>query len=149
MPDDVTNVQSEAEAPKKILLIDDDDDEAFLFGEALKDTGLSANYKRIRNVGEIDAFPNPDIIFLDLNMPYKDGIETLPEIKANENLVAIPLIIYSTSKSKASINASYEGGATRYFVKAHEYDETVCKLKEVCSTDWDTEKRCGKEEFVI
>jgi CheY-like chemotaxis protein len=119
--------------PCTILLADDDAEDRQLFKEALDETKkadlviakdgldlMSILYKMVKL---------PDAIFLDLNMPRKDGHECLREIKKNEKFTGIPVIIYSTTKSKAQIDASYDEGANLYITKP----DSFTKLKQVIS----------------
>lgn len=133
--------------------MDDDPEEAFLFNETLKDTRLQIEFTSVRNSGELISFlqthPRPDIIFLDINMPYQDGIETLAKIKSDTHFSSIPVVIYSTSKSKVSINASYEGNAELYFVKPLDVEETVQQLKYIITINWKNYKRGSRQDFVI
>ncbi|MBB4801552.1 CheY-like chemotaxis protein [Flavobacterium nitrogenifigens] len=69
----------------------------------------------------------PDVIFLDLNMPRKNGIECLIEIKENEKLKHLPVIIFSTSLDSEIVNNLYQKGASYYIRKPGEFS----KLKTV------------------
>ncbi|MEI6508412.1 MAG: response regulator [Bacteroidota bacterium] len=111
----------------EILLIEDNPGDARLTLEALKDgkiknnlhivyDGLEATdflYKRNKYV---DA-PRPDLIILDLNLPKKNGLELLEEIKVDENLKSIPVVILTISKSEEDILRSYNLHANCYLIK--------------------------------
>lgn len=58
----------------------------------------------------------PDVLFLDLNMPRKNGFECLSEIKSNSKLVHLPVIVFSTSFEQSVVNSLYENGA-QYFIR--------------------------------
>lgn len=71
----------------------------------------------LRKEGDYADAPTPDVIFLDLNMPRKDGREVLADIKADERLKKIPVVIFTTSDSKFDVSKSYDGGADCFLTK--------------------------------
>ena len=116
-------------APLKILLADDDPDDRYFFEEALKDI-LQPTHLSVLNDGEQlmqqltnEAYELPDILFLDLNMPRKNGFECLSDIKLNPRLKELPIIIYSTSFHKKIADMLYNHGATYYISKPFEISE--------------------------
>lgn len=100
-----------------ILLAEDDDDDSFLFKYALEDLSLAFELTIVHNGEELLELlnnknrPLPNSLFLDLNMPRKNGMECLSEIKNNERLKHIPVIIFSTSISPEIVNQLYKNGA--------------------------------------
>ncbi|NIG56842.1 response regulator [Chitinophaga sp. Cy-1792] len=107
----------------RFLLVDDDDDDAFLFGEVLQQIAPDTSFESISNGQEaLDRLKNgtidiPDIIFLDLNMPRMDGRECLIELKKDEQLKKIPVIIYTTSSLHSDIQQTLENGALSFVTK--------------------------------
>ncbi len=106
-----------------ILLADDDKDDRFLFEKALKDIAVAFQLTTVSD-GErlMDHLLNrsvslPDVIFIDLNMPRKNGSECLVIIKQNEKLKHIPVIIYSTSLHDVIAELLYQNGAHYYLQK--------------------------------
>lgn len=137
-----------------VLFVDDDADEYYLFKEALEQSFLSVQILRAKDGRHLLTLLSgdtlPDIIFMDVNMPHKDGIETLSEIKANSQLSNIPVIIFSTSKNLAQINTCYQKGAHFYVVKPERFDDITRMVKKVFSVDWKTNvTQPSKQEFVI
>lgn len=117
-----------------ILLAEDDEDDAFFFKETIQglmnemeltivENGVLA-MKHLQHNIEV-----PDFIFLDLNMPLKDGIECLKEIKNIDNLKAVKTIILSTSSNASQIQKCYELGADLYIVKPSSFKELKGTLK--------------------
>lgn len=116
--------------PFTILMAEDDPDDQYLVREAFDEVYLR-NPLVIVNDGEelmdylhrrgqyvsLEGEPYPGIILLDLNMPRKDGREALKEIKSDENLRRIPVIVLTTSKADEDILRSYDLGANSYIVK--------------------------------
>jgi len=124
-----------------IMLADDDEDDRQFFTEALSSIAPSLKLT-IVNDGEalIQKLKNftselPDFIFLDLNMPYKNGIECLKEIKSEEVLKNIPVLIYSTSKNHDQIETTYRNGANMYIQKPDNFEGIIRVLETIFSFD--------------
>lgn len=114
----------------EILLADDDSVDRELFSEALKSTRVKHRLIEVGGGEEVFTHLNsnhgkPDLIVLDLNMPVKDGRETLRELKANKIFKCIPVIILSTSNSHFDIRYSYEYGASLFLTKPHSFHDLV------------------------
>jgi CheY-like chemotaxis protein len=107
----------------QILLADDDDDDRLFFIEAMIQTGLNLIINVAKNGFELmsllknEKMKRPDVIFLDLNMPLKNGMECLQEIKSDDNLKDIPVIIFTTSGSKEQVDLTFNSGANLYIKK--------------------------------
>lgn len=117
-----------------LLLADDDEDDCDFFREALGETAIKADLSMVHdgvqlmNYLENNDLKNfPDVVFLDLNMPRKNGIECLTEIKENKKLRSLPIIIFSTSLDSEIVNNLYQKGASYYIRKPGEFS----KLKSV------------------
>jgi len=119
----------EQPVPFNILLADDDVDDYTFFKEALKDFPLATNLTWLHNGEELmqhlanEATEIPDILFLDLNMSRKNGFECLSEIKLNERLKDLPIIIYSTSFHNVIAHKLHKNGANYYISKPSEISE--------------------------
>lgn len=111
-----------------IFLADDDQDDCLLFKEALEELSLPVELTIVNNGEQLmealnkDA-PLPDILFLDLNMPRKNGFECLSEIKQSEKLKGLPVVILSTSFNQNIINQLYTQGAQHYIRKPNEFSK--------------------------
>lgn len=109
-------------APFNVLLADDDIDDCGFFEEALLNFPLATNYNCVHNGEQLmnllagNEAVLPHVIFLDLNMPRKNGFECLEEIMLHSRLKLIPIIIYSTSLEKEVVNKLFMNGA-RYFIR--------------------------------
>ena len=102
------------------------------------------------NLLNADANKLPDILFLDLNMPRKTGHECLLEIKLNDYLKELPVIIYSTSLNSDIVNSLYESGANYYVRKPGDFSELKKVIFEVLTiTSQNDPQQRSKEKFVI
>lgn len=111
-----------------ILLVDDDVIDRELFVEAIAKTLIKCSIEQASGGEEAIAYlkntpKHPNMIVLDLNMPLKDGRETLREIKAHKDLKYIPVMILSTSNSHFDVQQSYESGASLFMEKPHDFDK--------------------------
>ena len=117
--------------PLTILLADDDEEDRELARDALQDSRLANEMKFVfdgqdlldylRHEGrwagpDVDA-PRPGIILLDLNMPKMDGREALAELKADESLRRIPVVVLTTSKDEADVLSTYDLGVSSFITK--------------------------------
>ncbi|MCF0069112.1 response regulator [Dyadobacter sp. CY261] len=121
---------------QNILLIDDDEDDQEIFLTALECTGkpvqctvLDSARKAFNQItkGELET----DLIFLDLNMPLMNGQQFLAEIKKDEKLRKIPIVILSTSSNAATIEQVKQLGAGQFFTKPGRFEDLVAILDEV------------------
>jgi CheY-like chemotaxis protein len=110
-------------------LADDSPDEHFLFIHTIKGIDKNITVSTVTNgeelIDRLDKIsPNlPDMIFLDINMPLKNGKESLADIRQNETLKDLPIIIYSTSDEKKDIEETYALGANLYIKKPQDFIE--------------------------
>jgi len=138
-----------------ILLADDDMDDNLYFARALKSVSFLTKIKIVEDGEKLMSYlekkkPNfPDILFLDLNMPRKNGFECLTEIKANENIEDFPIIIYSTSLNKSVAEECYEKGA-KYYIKKGEFHDLIKHLELVLEKFVNNNlERVTKDQFAL
>lgn len=111
----------------RILLADDDVDDCDFFKDALGELEIAASLTvvgdgvQLMNFLALEGKNFPSALFLDLNMPLKNGHECLLEIRAIDKLKFMPVIIYSTSFNTDVVNALYSSGATYYIRKPAEF----------------------------
>ena len=89
----------------------------------------------LNRTGVFTDAPRPDLIFLDLNLPRKDGREVLAEIKGNNDLRRIPVIVLTTSESDMDVKKAYELHANCYIRKPTDLDEYLAVVK-ACESFW-------------
>jgi len=123
----------------EILLIEDNPGDVRLTIEALKESKIVNNLHVVDDGIEALSFlkkegiykdkPRPDLIILDLNLPKKDGREVLAEIKSNDSLKQIPIVILTTSEAEEDIIKSYELHANCYITKPVNMEQFIKVVK--------------------
>lgn len=118
-----------------ILMVEDNPGDARLTTEALKENKLANDLHHVLDGVEAMAFlrregqyadaPRPDIVLLDLNLPRKDGREVLAEIKADPELMHIPVVVLTTSEAESDILRSYKLHANCYITKPVDLDKFI------------------------
>lgn len=118
------------------LLADDDSDDRMFFRMVLKTLAPEMKFSAVEDGEELMGFllknqsRLPDVLFLDVNMPRKNGAECLREIKQNEKLKNLPVIIYSTSLHEDMADKFYNAGA-HYYIKKGDLDDLEKFLKKI------------------
>ena len=136
----------------KILLAEDDLSDYEFFGEALEKISDTFKVTWVKNGLDCMAFlksNQPDLIFLDLNMPGYNGKDCLKFIKANETLAEVPVVIYSTSHYIKDIDACFKMGAHYYIVKPADHNQLVNNLKQVINKLDNSLDRPCQQNFVV
>ncbi|RYY88485.1 MAG: response regulator [Chitinophagaceae bacterium] len=126
-------------AIQKILLVDDDPDDAFLLEKALAELPLPIKFHSIEDSDEALAavtLHKPDLIFMDMNMPKRNGLECLQALQAEPALRAIPVILYSSSEQANLVESAYAQGATLFFRKPSTFLGMVSALTAIVEMDW-------------
>ncbi|TGD56662.1 response regulator [Flavobacterium humi] len=125
-----------------ILLADDDEDDRTFFRDAFAEIKINANVNVVHDGEELMSYLKrtdiilPHILFLDLNMPRKNGLECLAEIKQLEHLNDMAVAIYSTSASEKDIEESFVRGANIYIKKPNDFDSLIKTLNIATTINW-------------
>ncbi len=132
----------------RILLIEDNPAEARLTMEALHEAGVEhelftvgdgeAATAYLRREGGYEGVKRPDLIFLDLNLPRKDGREVLRDIKGDPLLASIPVIVITNSRAPEDIDQVYQLRANCYLVKPPDLDDFFNMMGRVVDFWWNT-----------
>ncbi len=143
------------EAPLRILLADDDKDDRFFFHKALRklDFPFEVDYAEdgeqlMSYLSKKIANQLPYVLFLDLNMPRKNGSECLLEIKQNKELTSMPVIIYSTSLHRDTADFLYKNGA-HYYIKKCDFDQLLLIIKTVLALLLENKVQPTRDNFVL
>ena len=121
--------------PVEILLVEDNEGDVGLIEEVFEEAKINNNLHVAEDgeeailylhcEGKFSGSPRPDIILLDLNLPKKDGREVLKEIKEDDNLKNIPVVILTTSNAENDILVAYDLHANAYVTKPLNFDQFI------------------------
>jgi len=118
-----------------IVIAEDDKDDFLLLKEALENVLPKFNLNHLRDgntfLKSLSKDSDPDLIFLDLNIPKKNGIECLIELRQQKKLQTTPVIIYSTSSDVEDIDRCYKNGCTLYLVKPTSFKDLVIQIRKI------------------
>jgi CheY-like chemotaxis protein len=145
-----------ANKPLNIVLAEDDEDDRFFFKEAIDKVKVKTILTMVNDGVELMDYLNspenarPHIVFLDLNMPRKGGIECLEEIRANKEYNDLTVAIYSTSASDNDIEETFVKGANIYIRKPNDFKILQKVISEVLSINWQYHTSgLNKDHFVL
>lgn len=138
-----------------IILADDDDDDCDLFKEALEELlivprlTIAKDGQQLMNVLHRHDLELPDILFLDVNMPLKNGIECLQDIRETEKLKNLPVIIFSTSAQQWALERVYELRASIFILKPNSFLKLKDVIRDVLTTDWRKSPQLSRADFLL
>ena len=142
--------------PLHVLLADDDEDDRLIFKDALEEVKVKTRVTIVNDGVQLMDYllqadnELPSIIFLDLNMPRKGGMECLQDIRNNRNLKNLTIAIYSTSASEEDIEDTFIKGANIYIKKPNDFTSLVRILSEVITINWQYHTSdLNKDNFVL
>jgi DNA-binding response OmpR family regulator len=129
---------------KRIFLAEDDEDDFILFQDAISEHKETITLYWLKDGEELMIALKrknpemPDMLFLDINMPRKNGFECLTEIRQDKNLAHLPVIIFSTSNDNALVTWMYNAGANCYLCKPTDFRKLKQNIETALSMDWKT-----------
>lgn len=139
-----------------IMLADDDEDDRLFFKEAFKEVKIQYILSTfndgvvLMDYLNVKENPLPDIIFLDLNMPRKGGLECLKEIRQDKRLKNISIAIYSTSSSDQDVEDTFVAGANVYIKKPNDFARLKKILTDVVHLNWQyVTDGLNKDSFIL
>ncbi|MEP6645886.1 MAG: response regulator [Saprospiraceae bacterium] len=144
------------QSPLHVLLADDDEDDRLIFRDALEEVKVKTRLTIVKDGIQLmeylkhaeDDFPG--IVFLDLNMPRKGGVECLREIRNDKKWKNLSVAIYSTSASEGDIEDTFIKGANVYIKKPSDFASLVKVLEEVITINWQYHNSdLNRENFVL
>jgi CheY-like chemotaxis protein len=138
-----------------ILMADDDEDDRYFFAAALKTLAIPTKLvtvddgERLIDYLTRDKTGSPDLLFLDINMPRKNGYECLLEIKSNTGIKDFPVIMYSTSLKDVMADVLFQNGA-HYYLRKGDVKELEKYLGIILTKFREQHfQRPSREEFVL
>ncbi len=139
-----------------ITLADDDEDDRLFFTDAFDEIKITTRVSTFNDGVYLMDYLNsedallPNVLFLDLNMPRKSGLECLKEIKQNPKFKDIAITIYSTSASEEDIENTFVQGANIYIKKPSDFKTLKKVLSEVVTINWQYHTNSmNKENFLL
>lgn len=119
-----------------IWLVDDDADDCMLLEDAIKEIGAKLLVECVADgaalLNKLQQAPHlPDILFLDVNMPLKNGMECLAEIKRDERFNQLPVVMWSTSGQPETVKRAHLLGARLFMKKPHNFNNLKSLLREI------------------
>jgi CheY-like chemotaxis protein len=127
--------------PIEVLLVEDDPGDVLLIREAFDFNKVHNNLKVVndgeqalaylKNEGDYADAHRPDLVLLDLNLPRKDGREVLAEVKADERLRTIPIVVLTTSEAEEDVLKSYQLHANAYVTKPVDFERFVAIVRQI------------------
>jgi CheY-like chemotaxis protein len=137
-----------------ILLADDDADDRMFFEDAIYELQLNLDFRTVKDGMELINYLNgngiilPQILFLDLNMPFKNGFQCLDEIRSIKAFDDMFIILYSTTARPSDIDSAFEKGASMFIQKPNSYSDLKQILLKLFTTDV-LDLNPSKESFVF
>jgi len=122
-----------------VLLAEDDEDDVIFFKLAIGSIPILIKLRTAVDGEMLFVLLReelPDVIFLDINMPCKDGVACIVEIRKNSDYNNIPVIMYTSLKNSRYIDKCFESGANFYVTKSNTVAELAEKLKRIFSINW-------------
>lgn len=139
-----------------ILLADDDEDDRLFFKDAIEEVKVKTVLTILNDGLQLMQYLNtpnvklPNVVFLDLNMPIKGGMQCLKEIRSDNKLKDLSIAIYSTSASEEDIEETFVRGANIYIKKPNDFGELKRILAEVININWQYHTSgLNKENFLL
>lgn len=141
-----------------IILTEDDADDQDFFQDALKDINIPAELLIVHDGAELITTlvetvtepPPPHLIFLDLNMPRKNGFECIKEIRENPKLKKIPIVVFTTTDNKTEVEKTFNLGANCFIQKPTSHRDLIQLINSALKLKlWETNSRLSKEKYVL
>ncbi|MBT1707967.1 response regulator [Fulvivirgaceae bacterium PWU5] len=135
-----------------IWLVDDDTDDCMLFEDAIAELGVALSIVCVADGADLlnklrQATRPPDLVFLDVNMPIKNGMDCLAEIKRDEQFIRLPVVMWSTSGQPDIVEKAYRLGARLFMKKPHNFNNLKSLLHGILQLDF--QLHGSLEDFVV
>ena|ERR1700733_3535088 len=139
-----------------ILLAEDDEDDRLFFKEAISELNIKSELTMVNDGVQLMNYLNrkdvvmPHLIFLDINMPRKNGMKALQEIRSSEKLKNLSVAIYSTSSAQKDVEDALSNGANIYINKPNDFDQLKKIITRAVSINWQYyTSGLNKDNFIL
>jgi CheY-like chemotaxis protein len=139
-----------------ILLAEDDEDDRLFFKEAISELKINSELTIVNDGVQLMNYLHqkdvvlPHLLFLDINMPRKNGMKALQEIRNDEKLKDLSVAMYSTSSAQKDIEAALANGANIYINKPSDFDQLKRIITKAVSVNWQYHTSgLNKENFIL
>jgi CheY-like chemotaxis protein len=127
------------ESAKQVMLAEDDEDDFYFFSMAINEVPYTVVLKRADDGELLLELLNqevPDVLFMDMYLPKKNGRECLKEIRSNKKYDTLPIIIYTSMKELEQIEFCYREGSNLYVLKPTSFNELKEIIEKILSIEW-------------
>ena len=136
-----------------VMIAEDDDDDFFIFSVAISETAFTVILRRAEDgelLMKLLQEQIPDVLFLDLLMPCKDGRQCLLEIRSDRRYDSLPIIVYTALEDLETVEYCYRQGSNLFTIKPNSIEDLKEALNRILSIDWKkTMYFPPKSEFVV
>lgn len=122
----------------------------FFFGRALKEVAPGVSFSAVHDGDKLVQLLEsylPDLLFLDLGMPCKNGVQCIKDIREQREYDSMPIVVFSINDDDKAIQSAYGYGANLYIVKPDEYASLKAVLQKVLTMNWDDPKAITDQYF--
>jgi DNA-binding response OmpR family regulator len=122
-----------------VMIAEDDDDDFFIFSVAISETGFTVILKRAEDgelLMKLLEEEIPDILFLDLLMPLKDGKQSLQELRSNRRYDSMPIVVYTALDDLETVEYCYRQGSNLYTIKPNSIEDLKTALQRILAINW-------------
>lgn len=135
---------------KSILLAEDNLEHCFFFKKVLKEIAPEVQVSEVHDGDQLMKLLEsyiPDLLFLDLGMPCKNGVQCIQEIREKKVYDSLPIVVFTANSQHKTIQAAYGFGANLYIIKPGGYDLLLSYLKAILSMSWHDAKKITEKYF--
>lgn len=135
---------------RSVVLAEDSLEQGFFFKKALHEVAPQTTFTAVQDGNKLLELLEsylPDLLFLDLGMPCKNGVQCIQEIRENRIYDSMPIIVFSVTNDEQAIQVAYGYGANLYMVKPQEYSLLRSALQKILDMDWNDPKSITEKYF--
>lgn len=144
-------MQTENCVVNSIILAEDDEDDQMMFKEVIQQFNSPIDLQIVADGRQLLSLLEnilPDLLFLDLDMPYRNGLQCLLAIRESARLQNLPVIMFSSTSRQVNIQTAYEMGAHLFLVKSSSFKEYASAINTIVRMDWSLPHQI-KEQYCV